>query len=124
MPGSLSVAGRAGIGSCADLWNKLANMTSLHIINPDGAYDGKQRSLENFQFDLENVLTMSQLIGWSAEERNAASVLLDILAGTKNKTAAEVAAEVVTEAPRISGQKVLYAVLCSKYCRTSQSDRA
>ena len=32
--------------------------------------DGKQRSLENFQFDLENVLTMSQLIGKSAEERN------------------------------------------------------
>ena len=88
-------------------------MTSLHNINPDGAYDGQQRSLEDFQFDLENVLTMSQLVGKSAEERNAASVMLDILAGTKNKTAAEVAVEVVTEAPRVSGQKVLYAVLAA-----------
>ena len=56
---------------------------------------------------------MSQLVGKSAEERNAASVMLDILAGTKNKTAAEVAVEVVTEAQRISGQKVLYAVLAA-----------
>ena len=56
------------------------------------------------------MLTMSQLVGMSAEERNSALVMLDILAGTKNKTAAEVAVEVVTEAPRISGQKVLYAV--------------
>ena len=34
-------------------------MTSLYNINPDGAYDGQQRSLEDFQFDLENMLTMS-----------------------------------------------------------------
>ena len=88
-------------------------MTSLCNINPDGAYDGQQRSLEDFQFGLENMLAMSQLVGKSAEERNAASVMLDILAGTKNKTAAEVAAEVVTEAPNVSGQKVLYAVLAA-----------
>ena len=50
-------------------------------INPDGAHDGQQRSLEDIQFDLENVLTMSQLVGKSPEERNAASVMLDILAG-------------------------------------------
>ena len=37
--------------------------------------------------------------------------MLDIVAGTKNKTAAEVTGEVVTEAPRVSGQRVLYAVL-------------
>ena len=78
---------------------------NLFNINLDGAYDGRHRSLEDFQFDLENVLTMSQLFGKSAEERNAASVMLDILAGTKNKTAAEVAVEIVTEAPIISGQK-------------------
>ena len=56
---------------------------------------------------------MSQLVGKSADERNAASVMLVSLAGTKNKTAAEVAVEIVTEAPRISGQKVLYAVLAA-----------
>ena len=39
---------------------------------------------------------MSQLVGKSAEERNAALVMLDILASTKNKSAAEVAGEVVT----------------------------
>ena len=64
-------------------------MTSLYNINPDGAYDGQQRSLEDFQFDLENMLTMSQPARKSAEERNAVSVMLDILASTKNKTAAE-----------------------------------
>ena len=53
---------------------------------------------------------------WRSQERSAtrpASVMLDILAGTKNKTAAEVAVEFVTEAPRISGPKVLYAVLAA-----------
>ena len=88
-------------------------MTSVYNINPDGAYDGQQQSLEDFQFDLENMLTTSQLFGKSAEERNVASVMLDILAGTKNKTAAEVAAEVVTEPPKVNGQKVLHAVLAA-----------
>ena len=88
-------------------------MASLCNINPDGAYDGQQRRLEDFQFGLENMLAMSQLVGKSAEERNAASVMLEKLAGTKNKTAAEVAAEVVTVAPNVSGQKVLYAVLAA-----------
>ena len=69
--------------SSADSWNALANMTSLNNINPDGAHGGQQRSLEDLQFDPENMLTMSQLVGKSAEERNAASVMLDILAGTK-----------------------------------------
>ena len=56
---------------------------------------------------------MSQLVGKSAEDRNAASVMLHILAGAKNKTPAEVAVEIVTEAPAISGQKALYAVLAA-----------
>ena len=42
-------------------------------------------------------------------QSSAASVML----GTKNKTAAEVAAEVVTEVPRPNGQKVLYAMLAA-----------
>ena len=88
-------------------------MTSLNNNNPDGAYDGTQRSLEDFQFDLENMLTMSQLVGKSAEERNAASVMLEILAGTKNRTAAEAAAEVVTDRQRSVDKKVLYAVLAA-----------
>ena len=73
---------------CADSWDALANMASLYSINPESAYDGQQRDLEDFQFDRENVLNMSQLVGKSAEERNAASVMLDILAGTKNMTTA------------------------------------
>ena len=92
-------------------------MTNLNNRNPDGAHDGQQRRLDDFQFDLENVLTISQMVGKSAEEGNAVSVMLDILAGTKNKTAAEVAVEVVTEAPRISGQKVLYGVLAANTAR-------
>ena len=83
-------------------------MVSLYCINPESVFDGQQRSLEDFQFDLENVLTLSQLVGKSAEERNAAAVLLDILVGTKNKTAAEVA----TDATR-NRQGVLYAVLAT-----------
>ena len=79
-------------------------MSTLFNINRDGAYDGQPLSLENFQAGLEDVLTMSQLVGKPAEERKLASVMLDILAGTKNKTAAEVAEVMVTEAPQVSGQ--------------------
>ena len=88
-------------------------MASLYNINHEGAYDGQKRSLEDLQFDLESVLTMSQQVGKSAEERNAASVLLDILAGTTNKIAAEVAVEIVADAPKLSGQNVLCAVLAA-----------
>ena len=63
----------------------------VHNINLDGACEGQQRSLEGFQFDFEIVLTLSQLVGKSAEERNAASVKLDILASTNEKTTAKVA---------------------------------
>ena len=84
----------------------------LFNINPESVYDGQQRSFEDFQFDLENVLTLSQLCGKSAEERIAAAVMLEIFAGSKNKTAAEVAAVVVTDATR-NGQSVLYAVLAA-----------
>ena len=86
-------------------------------------FDRTQQSLEDFQFDLENMLTMSQLIGKSAEERNVASVMLDILAGTKNKAAAEVAVEIVRSA-RNQWSKGAVHCACSKHCRTSQSDCA
>ena len=95
-------------------------MASLHDVNPDGAHDGQQRSLEDFQFDLLNVLTMSKLVGKSGEERNAASVMLDILACTKSKTAAEVAVEIVTDAPKLSGQEVLYGVLAANIARRAK----
>ena len=39
--------------------------------------------------------------------------MLDILAGTENKTAAEVAVEIVTDAPKLSGQNVLCAMLAA-----------
>ena len=79
------------------------SMTNFYNTNPDGASDGKQQSLEDFQFDLQNVLTMSQLVGKSAEEGNAASEMLDTLVSTKNQTAAEVVVQIVTEAPKING---------------------
>ena len=53
---------------------------------------------------------MSQLAGQSAEERSAATAMLHILACTKEKSAAEVAAEVGTDTAKINGQKVPYAV--------------
>ena len=102
-------------------------MASLYNFDHDGACDGQQRGLEDFKFDLENVLAMSQLVEKSAEERNATSVMLDILAGTKNKTVAEVAVEILTNAPKLSGQRVLSAVLAANFARrakVSQSDRA
>ena len=87
-------------------------MACLYNINHDGANDGQQRRLEEFQFDLENVSTMSQLVRKSAEERNAASVTLGILVGNKSKTAARLV-EIVTDAPKLSGQKVPYEVLAA-----------
>ena len=95
-------------------------MVSLYNINLEGANDGQQRSLEDFQFDLENVLTMSQLVGKPAEERNAASVMLDILASTKDKTAAEVAGPVITDPSRLSGQKVLCATVAADTARRAK----
>ena len=100
--------------SCADSWDAMVNMASLYT---DGAHDGQQRSLEDFHFDLESVLTMSQMVGKSAEERTAGSVVLDILAGTKNVSAAEVAVEIVTNAPKLSGQKMMYVVLATDTAR-------
>ena len=99
-------------------------MKSINNINPDGAHHGTQRSPEYFQFDLENMPTMSQLVGKSADERNAASVMLEILAGTKNRTAAEAAAEVVTDAAKVSGQKSAVRGACGKHRRKSQNDSA
>ena len=100
--------------SCGDLSNALVKMTSLYnIISMVHTMDSSGVS-RDFQFDLEVVLTLSLLVGNSAEERNVASVMLDILACTKNKTAAEASAEIVTEAPQSSGQ----------HCEASQSDCA
>ena len=53
---------------------------------------------------------MSHLVGKSADERNASAVTLDILASTKDMTAAEVAGVVTTDPSRVSGQKMLFAV--------------
>ena len=58
-----------------------------------------------------------------AEVRNAASGMLDILAGTKNKTAAEVSVEIGTDAPKLGGQSAVHDA-CSKHCWTSPGDRA
>ena len=71
---------------------------------------------------LRNVLTMSQMVGKSAEERHAASVMLQILVGSMNKTAAEVAVEIATDAPEAPWTKSAARGACGKHCRTSQSD--
>ena len=98
--------------SGAELTRGYWSMVSLYNINPESVYDGQQRSFEDLQFDLENELTLSQQCGKSAEKRIAAAVMLEILPGAKNKTAAEVAAEVVADATR-NGQRVLYAELAA-----------
>ena len=46
----------------------MVNMASLCHMNHDGAHDGQQRSLEDFQFDLENVLT-HVTAGWEVSRR-------------------------------------------------------
>ena len=66
-------------------------MFSLDNIKLEVNCDGQQRSLQDFQRDLENVIAMSRLVGKSAEERTAALVMLEMIANTKHKTAAEVA---------------------------------
>ena len=55
---------------------------------------------------------MSQVTGKSLEERNAATVMLDIVTGTLSSTAAwTVSAETDLDATRLNGQKVLHALL-------------
>ena len=97
-------------------WNRI----SLYNIHLEGAYKGQQRSHGDLQFDLENVLTMSQLVGKSAEERNAASVMLDILASSKVKTEAQVAGyghHCPVKTQRTEGD---VRGACGKHCQTSQ----
>ena len=66
---------------------------------------------------------MSQLVGKSAEERNADSVMLGILTGTKNRNKGEVG-----RSRHRSGKgqwtKRTARGACSKHCRTSQNDSA
>ena len=65
-----------------------ARAEEICLMSPPQAYpshdtcyacDEQQRSLEDLQIGFEKVLTMSQLVGRSAEECTAASVMLDIL---------------------------------------------
>ena len=67
---------------------------------------------------------MSHLVGKSADERNASAVTLDILASTKDMTAAEVAGVVTTDPSRVSGQKMLFAVRAADTAGRVQSDCA
>ena len=67
---------------------------------------------------------MSQLAGKSSQEPSAATAMLHILACTKEKSAAEVAAEAGTDAAKINGQTVLYAVRGAHTVGLSQNHRA
>ena len=69
-----------------------------------------KRALDDFQFDLENARTMSQLTRKSTDERIAATLMIDVLKNTDGKTAAEVAGKSVTDQAGLSGSKVLFAV--------------
>ena len=69
-----------------------------------------QRTLENFQFDLEFELTMSELTGKSKEERNEATLMIEILMGTEGKPTAVVAAVGVADQTQPRGLKVFFAV--------------
>ena len=81
-------------------------MVSLYNINPDGVYDGQQRSLEDFQFDLERGGGDAGYLCQCQEQdcsRGCSSSC-----HTRDKEWAEGA---------VRGA-------CGKHCRTSQSDRA
>ena len=93
-------------------------MVGIDNINLEETCDGQQRSVEDFQLD------MSRLVGKSAEERTAASVMLEVLANNKHNTAAEVAEAVITDPSRLSGQKSLCAVLAANTALRSQTDCA
>ena len=61
-------------------------MAGHYNISPDGAWFGKQRTLEDFQFDLETALTMSRLAVWKPrEERDATTLMVEILQSTAGK---------------------------------------
>ena len=72
-----------------------------------------QRTLEDFQFDPENALTMSQLTGQSTEERNATTLFLELLKSTEGTTATSKSVMIVTGQARGSGLEVLFAVLAA-----------
>ena len=65
--------------------------------------------LEVFQFGLDNAVMVAHLTEKSTEERNAATLMIDIVEGTEAKTAAAVASMSVTDQARLGGLKVLCA---------------
>ena len=85
-------------------------MSRFHIVSRGRTYDGMQRCLVRFQVYLENTLTMTQFTEKSTEERNSATLKMDILKCTEGKTAAQFAAMIVIDQTRLSGLKVLFAV--------------
>ena len=73
-------------------------MSSFYNVTPKSTYDGMQRALDDFQFDFENALMISQLTWKPTEERSAATLMI-------GKTAAEVAETSVTDQARLSELK-------------------
>ena len=66
-------------------------MTTLAKISADEPYDGLNRTFEDFKFDVENALTLTQLTGKSTDEKNAATVMMRLLANIERLTTEEVA---------------------------------
>ena len=89
-------------------------MTCLDNIYPESTCNQLQLNFEDFQFDLENALTISQLIGKSTEEGHAATLIIEILKSTEGKTATEVSVMTVTDQARSSGLEV------SQCCKQTQ----
>ena len=88
-------------------------MANLAKITQDEVYDGVCRSFEDFRFDLENALTLTQLTGRSVEERSAATLMIAVIDGTDGKTVHEVAAMVYNDARDKEASRVLFTVLAA-----------
>ena len=88
-------------------------MANLAKITQDEVYDGVCRTFEDFRFDLENALTLTQLTGRSVEEKGAATLMITLIDGTDGKTAHEVAAMVYNDARDKEASRVLFTVLAA-----------
>ena len=88
-------------------------MANLAKITQDEVYDGVCRSFEDFRFDLENALTLTQLTGRSVEEKGAATLMIALIGGTEGKTVHEVEAMVNNDARDKEASRVLFTVLAA-----------
>ena len=106
-----SVVGYGALESArTEHWTKTL---AAYSVNLESTYDGMHRTLEDFQFDLGNALTISDVTRESKQKSATRSPDIRYPRGTEGKTAADVSVMIVTDQARLSGLKEAFVLLAA-----------